>query len=213
MNTNHNFTQYDFPADISKEELEQLPRATFSGHIVLIDNEHRANEAVKALSKEKILGVDTETKPNFVPGKRRPVSLIQISTEDTCYLFRLKQASIMKCLIPLLENPNILKIGLSLSDDLVGLRHVMPFEPQGFVELQKLAPAYGIRSASLQKLYAILYGVCMSKKQQMSNWEAPMLNYAQQHYAALDAYASLAIYNKLMAAPQPAPTQFGIIYL
>lgn len=209
----HNFTQYNLPSDISKEELDSLPRATFLGRIVVVDTSRKLTEAVKALKACSVVGLDTETKPNFVPGKKRPVALLQISTIDTCFLFRLNLIGLPKALCAIMEDENILKIGLSLRDDLVGLKRLTPFEPAGFVELQQLAPAYGLRCASLQKLYGLLCGAYMSKSQRMTNWEASTLTEQQQHYAALDAYASLEVYHKLMALPAPTPTQFGLIYL
>ncbi|MDY5859277.1 MAG: 3'-5' exonuclease [Porphyromonas sp.] len=209
----HNFTHYTHPSDISKEELDALPRATFTGRIVVIDTPSKVQSAVQALRSSDTLGLDTETKPTFVPGKKRPVALLQIATLDTCFLFRLNKIGLPRELCELLEDPDILKIGLSLHDDLVGLRRVNPFEPAGFVELQQLAPAYGLRCASLQKLYGLLCGGYMSKSQRMTNWEASVLTEQQQHYAALDAVASLEVYNHLMSLPAPAPAQFGVVYL
>lgn len=213
MMTKHKFVDYNLPSDISKEELDVLPRATFLGRIVVVDTAHKVQSAIKALREHSVLGLDTETKPNFVPGKKRPVSLLQISTPDTCFLFRLNLVGLPEALCAILEDADILKIGLSLHDDLIGLKRLTPFNPAGFVELQQLAPAYGLRCASLQKLYAILCGVYMSKTQRMTNWEASTLTEQQQNYAALDAFASLEVYQKLMALPDPAPTQFGLIYL
>lgn len=211
--TKHNFTYYNIPSDISKEELNSLPIAQFTGKIIVVDTARKAEAAIQALREHRILGLDTETRPNFIPGKKRPVSLLQISTPDTCFLFRLNLIGLPQALCELLEDENILKIGLSLRDDLVGLKRLTPFEPMGFVELQQLAPAYGLRCASLQKLYGILCGAYMSKLQRMTNWEATILTPQQQHYAALDAFASLEVYQKLMALPAPTPTQFGLIYL
>lgn len=206
------FRAYNHPSDISKEEMDQLPRASFSGHIYIVNTPAEARAAVQHLAQQEVLGIDTESKPNFVPGKNSIVSLVQISTMEECYLFRLKHMGLPDELCALFENPNIIKIGLNLRDDLVGLRRLKPFAPVGFVELQKLAPAYGLRCASLQKMYAILHGKYMSKKQRMTNWEARELSPAQQEYAALDAQASLAIYLSFMALPEPSPTQFGLIY-
>ena len=38
-----------------------------------------------------------------------------------------------------------------------------------------------------------------SKSQQLSNWEADTLSDAQQTYAAIDAWACVKIYNRLMS--------------
>lgn len=207
------FTPPAFPADIDKEQMALLPRAKFRGNIVLVDTIEGQEEVIRLLMREEVVGMDTETKPNFVPGKRVAVSLLQIATREVCYLFRLHLIGIQPALKTFLEDPRILKIGLSLRDDLSALRRVEPFCPGGFVELQQIAPAYGLMCASLQKLYAIVLGRYMSKAQRMTNWEGKQLTEAQQAYAALDAQASLEIYLKLMEQPAPQPTQFGLVYL
>ena len=157
------------------------------------------------------LGIDTETRPSFTAGLRYEVSLLQIATEDECYLFRLNKIGLPKSLLHLLEDPSILKVGLSLRDDITALCRRTSFTPNSFVELQKLCGGYGIRELGLQKIYAILFAERMSKAQRMSNWEDAQLSPAQAHYAALDAWASLRIYNTLMSNPTPPPTQFALI--
>ncbi len=44
---------------------------------------------------------------------------------------------------------------------------------------------------------AIVLGKKVSKSQQLSNWNAPILSDAQQQYAAIDAWACREIYMKL----------------
>ena len=56
---------------------------------------------------------------------------------------------------------------------------------------------FGIQEMSLQKIYAILFAQKISKRQQLSNWEADSLTEPQQQYAAIDAWACLQIYNLL----------------
>lgn len=212
-NTRQLFTKTSFAPDIDKDRLNTLPRAAFHGQIVLVETLAQAKQAIQKLQGEHILGIDTETKPSFVPGKKISVSLIQISTIDTCYLFRINKIGIPVALKNLFEREDILKVGLSLRDDIVRLKSLIDFEPEGFVELQQLAPAYGIRCASLQKIYAITHGRYMSKAQRMTNWEAPILTEPQQAYAALDAQACLEIYLRLMEEEHPHPAQFGFIQL
>lgn len=207
----HTFTPYPYPTHIDKEVLGAMPRASFEGRIHIIDKVSQVKGAVKNLHQHSLLGIDTETKPVFVPGKRAQVALLQISSEHDCYLFRLNMIGIPTPLIELLEDVSILKIGLGLQDDLTGLRRVERFEGAGFVELQRLCIGYGIRDASLQKIYGIIYGEFISKSQQMTNWEARELKPAQQAYASLDAWACLRIYQKLCTHPTPHPTQFAIL--
>lgn len=197
---------------ITKEELEELPTAQFAGRIELIDTKRAMRDALKVLRKCDAIGIDTETKPSFKPGRRYEVSLLQLSTDEVCYLFRLNKIGFGQELVRLLENPKILKIGLSLKDDKLALRRLSPVEPEGMVELQRLCPGYGIRVESLQKIYGIMFGEYMSKGQRMSNWEAAELTPAQQAYAALDAWACLRVYRQLMQHEPPNPTKFALLY-
>lgn len=201
-----------YAALITKEELAALPTAQFIGRIELIETKRAMREALRVLRKCDAIGIDTETKPSFKPGQRHEVSLLQLSTDEVCYLFRLNKIGLAEELIRLLENPKILKIGLSLKDDILAMRRLALVAPEGMVELQKLCPGYGIRVESLQKIYGIMFGEYMSKGQRMSNWEAKQLTNAQQSYAALDAWACLRIYRELMRHDTPNPTLFALLY-
>lgn len=209
----HKFVHYDYPNNAVRPSLEGLPQAVYEGRIVLVDTEEDTDRAVAELRKYSLLGIDTESKPNFVPRGKVSVALLQLASPDVCYLFRLNEIGIPPSLRSLLEDGDILKIGLGLHGDLQGLKRIADFSPRGFVELQQMAPAYGLLSLGLQSMYAVLCRGYISKKQSISNWEAPILSPPQLAYAALDAYACLEIYRKLMALPSPQPTQFGLIYL
>ena len=52
-------------ATISKEEVNKLPLVFFEGEIIIVDTEKKAKKAIKILRKQKIVGIDTETKPSF----------------------------------------------------------------------------------------------------------------------------------------------------
>ncbi len=187
-----------FAESITKEEIQQLPFASFDGDIIVVSRFDMVQEAVDYLSQQKVLGVDTETKPVFVKGKTNQVALLQVSSVERCYLFRLSLINIPESVAELFANPNITKIGLSLHDDFRQLRRRMPsFKCENYVELQSYVEKFGIKDKSLQKIYAIIFKEQISKRQQTSNWEANPLDHAQIKYAALDAYATLQIYNTL----------------
>lgn len=171
-----------------------MPVMSFPGAITLVDSASLALQALRALSKEKVVGFDTETRPSFKKGKVHNAALMQISTDDRCFLFRLNKIGICAELKSFLENPDILKIGLSLHDDFNVLRRTTPLEPQGFIDLQQLVHNYDICDISLQKIYAIVFGERISKSQRLTNWEADTLTAQQQAYAALDAWACLKLY-------------------
>lgn len=181
-----------------KKDIQNLPRALFEGRIIVIFSEAEADKAVDYLMAQKILGVDTETRPSFKKGQIHQVSLLQISTNDTCFLFRLNQIGLPDSLIKLLENCGTTKVGLSLQDDLRQLNQRRNFTPGSFIELQKEVREIGIEDMSLQKIYANLFQQKISKNQQLSNWEADTLSPAQQLYAATDAWACLQIHEEVM---------------
>ena len=174
-----------------------MPTATFEGRIITIDTVADTDKAVKALSGERILGIDTETRPSFRKGIQHEVSLIQLSTADTCFLVRLNRVGIPDSLISLLENKEITKIGLSLHDDYQALCRRREFKAGGFFDLQKHVGEFGIEEKSLQKIFAIIFGKRISKSQQLTNWENDVLTDKQKLYAATDAWACLEIYNRL----------------
>ncbi len=201
-----------FPERIDKEELKNLPRAVCTGEVRLVDNKVKLRKALKELEGVEVVGIDTETRPAFTKRQQHSVCLLQIATSEVTYLFRLNKLGFTEGLIKLLSNPDIIKVGLSLQDDCRALRKLEKFEPKSFLELQRFCLGYGIRDASLQKIYAIVFGQYMSKSQRMTNWEATELTQAQQEYAALDAIACLQIYNKLLTFPNPNPALFALIY-
>lgn len=182
---------------IDKEEVKEMPKAVFPGQIHIVENPQEAERAVAYLKSCPILGIDSETRPSFTKGQSYKVALLQISSEEHCFLFRLNLTGLILPIIMLLENPNVIKVGLSLRDDFMMLHKRAPFEQRACVELQEYVRTFGIQDKSLQKIYAILFGEKISKSQRLSNWEATELTLPQQQYAATDAWACLNIYNLL----------------
>lgn len=182
---------------IDKEVLNDLPKAAFTGQIHIVQTPWEAEKAVTYLKKCSLLGIDSETRPSFTKGQSHKVALLQISSEEHCFLFRLNLTGLTLPIITLLESPSVTKVGLSLRDDFMMLHKRAPFEQRSCVELQEYVRAFGIQDKSLQKIYGILFGEKISKSQRLSNWEADVLSEPQKQYAATDAYACLNIYNRL----------------
>ena len=166
------------------------------------DDEKQVEAACRDLASSPVLGFDTETRPSFRPGVTFRVSLLQLSTPRRCYLFRLNRMRFEKQLVKLLENKAILKIGADVAGDLRSLRQIRHFRDGGFVDLQALAPQWGIGEKSLRKLSAIVLGRRVSKAQRLSNWEAATLTDKQQLYAATDAWVCTRIYEQLLRTPK-----------
>lgn len=181
-----------------KGAINDLPRAAFEGRIILILNEQDAEKAVDYLLSQPVLGFDTETKPSFQRGRgMNKVALLQVSTADTCFLFRLNHIGMPPAVLRLLTDKTVVKVGLSWHDDLMQLRRRKDFTPGTFVELQKEVHRMGIDDMSLQKLFANIFGMKISKSQRLTNWEADNLSEGQQIYAATDAWACVMLYNEL----------------
>lgn len=189
---------------ISKEEMRELPNESFKGKIIVIDRVEDVDEAVEYLKQFDKIGFDTETKPVFRKNVTHKVALMQLSTMERCYLFRLNRIQYPDILDDLICSKDVLKIGLSLRDDFAALRRRTDCPPLNFIDLQSIVKDYGIKDLSLQKIYAILFKKKISKNQRLSNWEAKTLKPSQQMYAAIDAWACLKIYNELIknGAPQ-----------
>lgn len=179
---------------IDKQQIHPMPVARFAGKIHVIDNAADARSAVAYLMRQSCIGFDTETRPTFHKGEVHDVALIQLSTLDECFLFRINRFGFTEPLRQLMESPDVLKIGLSTKDDFHGLNRLAPFTPGGVVELQNYVKKFDIADMSLQKVYAIIFGEHITKGQRLTNWEAPRLTPPQQSYAALDAWACLRIY-------------------
>ncbi len=184
-------------SSISKDQIISLPIASFDGEIIVVQSEEEAMQAIAHLSECGIIGFDTETRPAFKKGKTHKISLMQLSTEDKCYLFRLNRIGLPQSLLDLLSDPAVVKVGLSLKDDFAAIHKIAPFSPQGFIELQTYVKRFGIEDIGLQRVFAILFNEKISKNQRLSNWEAETLSDSQKRYAATDAWACLKIYNYL----------------
>lgn len=195
-------TVNNFIDKISNEQTALLPAVEFRGEIRIVEHERDIAAACKTLAEQPVIGFDTETRPSFRPGITFRVSLLQLSTPTVCYLFRLNKIPLAKPILQLLEDRRILKIGADVAGDLRSLRQIRHFRDGGFVDLQGIAPEWGIGEKSLRKLSAIVLGRRVSKAQRLSNWEAATLTDKQQLYAATDAWVCTRIYEQLLRTPK-----------
>lgn len=183
---------------IAKDLIQWMPLASFEGDVVVVEHPEQIPEVVSYLSQQKVLGVDTESRPSFTRGVHYPTALLQISSTERCFLIRLTHVGLPKEIANIFANPDICKVGLAFKDDLNGLRRRQDFRPQNCVDLQSIVGKYGILDLGLQKIFAICFGKKISKSQQVTNWENSHLTAEQVRYAATDAWATLLIYNELM---------------
>ena len=131
------------------------------------------------------------------------VALLQLSSPDRCFLFRLNKIRFDKAILRILEDGHILKIGADVAGDLRALHGIRHFREAGFIDLQALVSEWGVEEKSLRKMSAIVLGQRVSKAQRLSNWEAAQLTSRQQLYAATDAWVCTLIYDRLQHTPKP----------
>lgn len=183
---------------ISKEDLQRMPLVQFDGEVIVVDELAKVADAVEYLSRQSVLGVDTEARPSFTKGVHYPTALVQIATEERCYLFRLTHVGMPQELTAIFSNNEICKVGLAFRDDLNGLRRRRNFSPANCIDVQSIMWKYGILELGLQKAFGIIYGQRISKSQQLTNWENNHLTPEQARYASTDAWATLLIYKDLV---------------
>ena len=80
-----------FIESITKEALAELPLHAFDGEIVLVDSQEQLETAIAYLRDQDVLGFDTETKPSFKRGQVHQVALLQLSTSDKAFIFRINK--------------------------------------------------------------------------------------------------------------------------
>ena len=133
-----------FLPTISNDEVAALPTAEFAGRIVVVDDESKIEAACRDLSSCTVVGFDTETRPSFKAGVTNKVSLLQLSTPETCYLFRLNRIRLDNRILKILTAKRIVKVGADVAGDMRSLHVLRSFREQGFVDLQQLAAGSGI---------------------------------------------------------------------
>lgn len=183
---------------MSKDLLQHMPVQVFEGQVVVIDTPEQVQAAVNYLRRQRVVGVDTESRPSFKRGLHYPTALVQIADRKRCYLFRLTHIGMPQELADFFADEQVCKVGLAFKDDINGLRRRRDFKPANCVDIQHLVPQYGILDLGLQKIYAICFGRKISKSQQLTNWENSHLTPEQARYASTDAWATLLIYQDLL---------------
>lgn len=186
-----------FVANISNDDVAALEAVHFDGRIEVVDTADALARACQILSKERLIGFDTETRPSFQAGVSYKVSLLQLSTESVCFLIRLNKLPLSREVLTILSSDKIKKVGADVKNDITALNKLRHFTAKGFIDLQDEIGKYGIENKSLRKISGIVLGKKVSKAQRLSNWAANKLTPQQQMYAATDAWVCIEIYNRL----------------
>lgn len=186
-----------YKENVSRDELNSLPLNSFNGNIWVVEDLNGVNKVLPLIQKAECIGFDTETRPSFRKGPNNRIALLQLATDHDAFLFRINKIKLPGDLAGILSDPAIIKVGAAIKDDIKGLQKYNDFKPAGFVELQDYVSDFGIESNGLRKLSGIVLGFRISKRYQVSNWEANKLTEGQIKYAATDAWICYRIYSAL----------------
>ena len=145
----------EIPKRLDKEVINQLPLIRFHGSVQVAEDSKTFKRLASKLKKYPVLGFDIECKPNFKKGPNNPPALLQLATADQAFIFRLYPIFKLGPILEILENPNIIKTGVALKDDLKNLQKIEEFSPDGFEDLANLAQSLKIEQTGLRNLTAI----------------------------------------------------------
>jgi ribonuclease D len=179
---------------ISKEAISSLPVRRYEGKVSLVETLRELEEARADIRQERVVGLDTETRPSFKKGEVHLPCLVQAATAQAVYLFQLSRLDVFPTLVELLAKPDVVKTGVGLAHDLRQLKLVFPFAVENVIDLGVIARRRGLGQTGVRNLAGMLLGFRIPKGNRTSNWAAPRLSPAQITYAATDAWACRELY-------------------
>ena len=153
-----------YPRRVAADMVAPLPLVKYEGEIELVEDESQLDSALAEISRESVLGFDTETRPNFNRGKSQPVSILQLAGAEKVWVIRLDPlAERLADIFKVLENPAIKKAGLAVQGDIKSLRARCAFSPAGFVDVSASTTKIGIINTGMKNLAALIFGERISK--------------------------------------------------
>jgi ribonuclease D len=154
-------------------------------HPILLESPAQLKEAEETWVKSNILGIDTE----FVRERtyRADLGLVQISDGETAWLLDPLAIKSYEPLCRMMQDPGILKLLHSGTEDLEVLLNEVGAIPEPLVDTQIACAMMG-KSLQLGYHHALkwLFDVDIDKDQTRSNWCKRPLNERQLRYAAMD---------------------------
>ena len=146
----------------------------------------------------RFVGMDTEfvRERTYFP----QLALVQIVIDDDIALIDAAKPEVAALLKPMLEDPDILKIMHSCSEDLQAFKAGCRSVPSPVFDTQIAAALCGLGAGlSYLKLVEQLCGVTLEKGETRSDWLQRPLTESQRHYAADDVRFLMPIYEQLQA--------------
>jgi ribonuclease D len=179
---------------ISREEMNELPVRRYDGSVHLLATPSDFERAMQDLRRESVIGFDTETRPAFRRGESYLPSLVQLATADAVYLVQVQQGDYSDAMREIFSSQNMIKVGVSVRDDLRNLKNLFEFEENAIVDLGKVAKRHGLKQTGVRNLAGIFLGMRIPKGAKTTNWAARRLTLQQITYAATDAWACRELY-------------------
>lgn len=184
-----------------------------------------------------VLGIDTETKPTYIPKEIRrkafnKTALVQMATRSSsgCEevfvvdMLTLAKAGCLEALdgilAPVLRDERCIKVGQSLANDFKELRMSYP-ALRSFQLICSVADTTALikvlqpelkQPLSLKNLVKQYLHFNLVKRQQMSDWSRRPLTSAQLHYAACDALVLLRLYDAMVCEAEEMHGEQGRVF-
>jgi ribonuclease D len=179
---------------ISRDEMNELPIRRYEGSVLVVAGQADLRHAMHDIVQEGVVGFDTETRPAFRSGESYLPSLAQFATASAVYLFQAQQQELFGAMREILSSEKIIKVGVSVTDDLRNLKKLFEFDESGVVDLGQVARRHGLKQTGVRNLAGMFLGTRIPKGAKTTNWAARRLTPQQIAYAATDAWACRELY-------------------
>jgi ribonuclease D len=180
--------------NVSREEINALPIRRYEGEVRVLASPQDLGTAMADLLQETLVGFDTETRPSFRVGESYPPSLAQFATARAVYLFQVGDREVAAAAARVLAEERVVKVGVSVADDLKALKKVVEFAEKSVRDLGTMAKRHGLKQSGVRNLAGLFLGFRIPKGTKTSNWSRPKLSEQQVAYAATDAWACRELY-------------------
>ncbi|MHB8495507.1 MAG: 3'-5' exonuclease [Casimicrobiaceae bacterium] len=175
-------------------EIGALPILRYDGSVHVVAGHPDLQHAMQDILHESVVGFDTETRPAFRSGESYLPSLVQFATASAVYLLQAQQQDLFGAMREILSSDKIIKVGVSVTDDMRNLKKLFEFDERSVVDLGNIAKRHGLKQTGVRNLAGIFLGTRIPKGAKTSNWAARRLTPQQITYAATDAWACRALY-------------------
>ena len=165
--------------------------------VVLVEDAAALERALREWQAAGVVGMDTESNSFYAYWDR--LCLLQVSTEDQDYIVDpLALGEDLHRVVPLLEDPEVVKIFHAAEFDLMLLRKDLGAKVRGLFDTQVAMTLLQHQRTGLAALIESIYGLQLSKKEQRSNWGRRPLSPSQIDYARIDTHFLVDLRRRLL---------------